>query len=70
MNDLEERLRMLSDVDRHAVEVFVELLLEKQRTPNLPPPTLEWAGALSDLRGAYSSVELQHAISSWRDPAP
>jgi len=27
---------------------------------------LDWRGALSDLRGEFTSVELQHAILEWR----
>jgi hypothetical protein len=48
------------------VQEFVEFLLEKETSRPRGKPTLEWAGALRDLRDQYTSVELQHAISNWR----
>ncbi len=48
------------------VQQFVEFLLEKETSRPRGKPTLEWAGALRDLRDQYTSVELQHAISNWR----
>ena len=48
------------------VQEFVEFLLEKETSQPRGKPTLEWAGALRDLRDQYTSVELQHAISNWR----
>lgn len=48
------------------------LLLEAPTpAPQAPPPTgrrlkLDWGGALADLAGQYTSVELQHKANEWR----
>jgi hypothetical protein len=45
---------------------FVEFLVERRLKTPRSKPTFGWAGALKDLRGQYTSVELQHKISEWR----
>ncbi len=63
---LPELVRSLPPEMQQEVRDFVEFLLEKRLKKPRGKPTFEWAGALKDLRGQYSSVELQHRISDWR----
>jgi len=48
------------------VRRFLSFLLTKMGKRRRAAPTLGWAGALKDLKGRYTSVELQHKISEWR----
>lgn len=66
MDVLEERISGLPPEFRREVEDFVEFLLEKQLRRPRGKPKFGWAGALSDLRSKYTSVELQHKVSEWR----
>jgi len=66
MKDIEERIKELPPRLQEEVEDFVEFLLEKQQKKPRGKPNFGWAGALKDLRGQYTSVELQHKISEWR----
>ncbi|MBI4317079.1 MAG: DUF2281 domain-containing protein [Chloroflexi bacterium] len=66
MDSLDERIRELPPELQREVEDFVEFLLEKRLKKHRRKPELRWAGALKDLRGKYTSVELQHKISEWR----
>lgn len=68
MSNLEEKLRALPLALQVEVEDFITFLLERQHPVNPGKPALKWAGALSDMAGQYSSVELQHALSDWRTP--
>ena len=70
MQNLEDKLRLLTTEDRQKVDIFIGLLLEKHRPHEAEAPRLDWAGTLKDLRDSYSSVELQHAISTWRSSTP
>jgi hypothetical protein len=65
---LEELVKELP-LDLHEdVRDFVEFLLEKRVRKPKGKLTLEWKGALRDLRDQYTSVELQHkALQWWRD---
>ena len=66
MADLEERISSLSPEQRLQVEAFIESLIASKSTNSTEGPRFEWAGALADLKDRYTSVELQHEISSWR----
>ena len=66
MKSIEERIRELPPGLRREVEKFVESLQKKHLKRHRGKPKFGWAGALRDLRGKYSSVELQHKISEWR----
>ena len=44
---------------------FAEFLLQKQARKPGRPLSLNWRGALRDLRGQYTSVELQHKALEW-----
>lgn len=66
MDILGERIRELPPELRREVEDFIEFLLEKRLKRHRRRPEFRWAGALKDLRGKYTSVELQHKVSEWR----
>jgi hypothetical protein len=61
-----EKLDKLSLEKRLEVERFVEAILREQKPKTKGKLRQDWAGALKDLRGKYTSVELQHKISEWR----
>jgi len=67
MKTLEERINALPLELRREVEDFVDFLLEK-RTPQSKArkPRLDWAGALSEYRDQYTSLELQKKAIEWR----
>jgi len=64
MDRLEEMVRDLPPELQQEVEDFVQSLLEKRSKEPRGKPTFDWAGALKDMRHQYTSVELQHRISS------
>ncbi|HLE80726.1 MAG TPA: DUF2281 domain-containing protein [Dehalococcoidia bacterium] len=68
MDTIEERITALTPERQREVEDFVEFLLEKEKglRRRRSKPKFAWAGALSDLRPKYTSVELQHKVSEWR----
>lgn len=70
MTPLEKLMEELPPELQQEVEDFARFLLETKARPVASPPrvkpTFSWAGALSDLRDQYTSVELQHEISSSR----
>ncbi len=49
------------------VEDFVEFLWVRKAKKKPGKPSLSWAGALKELAGKHTSVELQHKISDWRN---
>ena len=63
---LQEMLRKLPAELQTEVRDFVEFLLERKSTRQHRPMKFQWEGALKDLRGQYTSVQLQHQISDWR----
>ncbi len=66
IKSLEEQLRELPPELRQEVSDFVQFLITRRRERAREKPTFGWAGALKDLGGQYTSVELQHRISEWR----
>jgi hypothetical protein len=48
---------------------FVEFLLARQGSNPRRTPRFDWAGALSDVRDEYTSVDLQHEIARLRNEA-
>ena len=66
MKSIDERIKNLPPALKKEVEKFVDVLLRKQRKKSRGKLKMDWAGALKDLRGKYTSVELQHKISEWR----
>jgi hypothetical protein len=63
---LHEMLQKLPPELQTEVRDFVEFLLERKSTPHHRPMKFQWEGALKDLRGQYTSVQLQHQIADWR----
>jgi len=49
------------------VRDFARFLLERRARKLKRKPKFEWAGALKELRDRYTSVDLQHEISRWRE---
>jgi len=66
METLKEMIDKLPPELQREVRDFVEFLLEKKMKKGKKKPKFDWAGALKDLRGQYTSVELQHKIVEWR----
>jgi galactose-1-phosphate uridylyltransferase len=66
MKELQELLEELPPHLQQEVLDFAEFLLEKSKKMPEGTPHFRWAGALKDLRGRYTSVELQHKASDWR----
>jgi len=68
---LPELVQELPPDAQEVVRELVELLLARPKAdarPNPQPPLRQdWAGALRDLRGQYTALELQHRASDWRD---
>ena len=63
---LEEMLRMLPPALQAEVRDFVAFLLEHRVKRQVRPMKFQWEGALKDLRGQYTSVQLQHQIAELR----
>jgi len=63
---LQELLRRLPPELQTEVRDFVEFLLERKSTRQSRPMKFQWEGALKDLRGQYTAVQLQHQIADMR----
>jgi hypothetical protein len=57
---IEDLVRDLRPEQQEAVRRFIETLASKSDNAPAPEPAVRWAGALSDLRERFTSVELQH----------
>lgn len=66
MKNLEERIKELPPELHREVIDFVEFLLEKRVRQGGKKLSQDWAGALKDFRGQYTSVELQKKALEWR----
>ncbi len=67
---LAQKIESLPPHLQREVKDFVDFL-RKRHEPAEPDRTLtqSWAGALSHLKDKYTSVELQHKASEWREEA-
>ena len=63
---LQDIIKALPAELQKEVEDFARFLLEKHGKTPQRKPRFDWAGALKDLRGHYTSVDLQHKIAAWR----
>ena len=63
---LEELLQNLPPESQAEVRAFVESLLAKRKTRLSKKLRQNWAGALSDCRDKYTSLELQQKALDWR----
>ncbi len=66
---INEMLNELAPGQQAEVRDFVEYLLAKQRASPRHKPQFDWAGALTDMRDDYTSVDLQHEIARLRSEA-
>jgi hypothetical protein len=68
--DLEALLEKLTPSERLAVTKYAASLAQARAGLPTRQPRFDWEGSLSSLRGRYTSVSLQHAISAWRAGEP
>ena len=59
---IEDLVRTLGPEQQEAVRRFIEALAPERDHTSAPEPAFRWAGALSDMRERFTSVELQHAL--------
>ena len=62
--EIAEKVKLLPDDKKRQVLDYVEFLLLKSR--GFKKLKYAWEGALEELKGKYTSVELQHKASEWR----
>jgi len=68
MTRIEAMIKELPPDLQQEVEDFVQFLLEKRVRKSTGPFSLNWRGAMRDLREQYSSVDLQHKLlDSWSE---
>lgn len=63
---LEELVKELPPESQEEVREFVQLLLEKRGRKAGRTLRQDWAGALREYRGQYTSLELQQRALQWR----
>ena len=67
-HEIEMKLRKLpSDLKREVLD-YLEFLLSKYQSkkPMKKKFKFDWEGGLSDIKGNFNSVELQHKALEWR----
>ena len=68
MKKIEELFEELPVELQHEVEDFARFLLETKVHPKQRKLRLTWAGALSEFRGQFTSLELKKkALDGWGD---
>lgn len=65
MKSLEEVVRELPPDLQQEVQDFARYLLESKVRPKRSKMRLTWAGALSEFRDQYTSLELQKKALEW-----
>lgn len=64
---IEVKFSKLPEHLRKEVVDFIEFLTNKYQSPEGSGTfSFNWEGGLSELKGEYSSVELQHKSAEWR----
>ena len=63
---LDELVKELPPDSQAEVRDFVEFLLRKLKRKSVGKLRQSWAGALSDFRDEYTSLELQKKSLDWR----
>jgi hypothetical protein len=66
MQSVQELIEQLPPELQEEVRDFVMFLLERRGGRAQGKPRFDWAGAIKDMRGHYTSVKLQHRIAEWR----
>ena len=59
-----EQIDHLKPTDRRLAEDFIEFL-SKRKSKNIELPKFTWEGGLEELKGEYTSVELQKKALEW-----
>ncbi len=54
------------DLEKEVLDYAKFLLHKYSRKTEKRKFRFDWEGGLSDLKGKYTSVELQHKVSEWR----
>ncbi len=67
LQTVQEKLEKLSPQRQAEVVDFIDFLLSREAPKPGPKMTLDWAGALEDMRDEYTSVELQRQANVWRE---
>lgn len=67
MKSLEETIKELPPDLQKEVHDFANYLLETRARPKGRKLRLTWAGALSEYRDRYTSLELQKKALEWRE---
>jgi hypothetical protein len=67
---IEDLVKTLGPEQQEAVRRFIEGLLPGRGSTPAPELAFRWAGALSDMRERFTSVELQHALLDARTERP
>ena len=65
MKSLDDKIRELPPQLQQEVESFIQSLSERAKAKETVQPRLDWRGALQELSGEYSSVDLQHQALDW-----
>jgi len=66
MMQIEQKIKELPPELQHEVEDFIEFLIERRVIKQGKKLRQDWAGALSDYRDQYTSLELQKKSLDWR----
>jgi len=66
MGELAEKINELPPELRQEVEDFVLFLIERHKRKPGKKLRQDWAGALKDYRGQYTSLDLQKKSLEWR----
>ena len=66
LKTLDTLVKELPPVSQSEVRDFVEFLLAKRKRKSNGKLRQNWAGALSDYREEYSSLDLQKKALDWR----
>ena len=66
--DIMEKIQQLPEVMKKVVLQYVESLWRDNNNKKKKKKkfAFDWEGGLSELKGQYSSVELQHKTLEWR----
>ena len=68
MHTIDEALRLARglppDLQREVAD-YIETLANRRTGPAAKPMRLGWRGALRELRGQYTAVQLQHKLLDW-----
>jgi hypothetical protein len=66
--EIEAKMRELPEDLRREILDYMEFLLKKHESKKAGAKKFKfnWVGGLSELRGKFTSVELQHKALEWR----